>query len=306
MKTIHRWDPPARDSTIQRIATLVSVVVPFVGVIAAMVLTWGWGFAWQELILLVVMYLLTGFGVTVGFHRLFVHRSFNTVRPVKFMLGVLGSMSIQGPLLKWAAIHRRHHQHSDQEEDPHSPNCWGGGLRGIVVGLWHSHVGWMFKPNPPDLGRYVGDLQADPVAWTVHRYFGYWVILGLLVPTAIGAWLSGSWTGAGLGFIWGGLVRLFLVHHVTFSVNSVCHLWGRQPFDGKDHSRNNFLFGLLGLGEGWHNNHHAFPTSARHGLRWWEIDLSYLFIRALQLLGLAWDVRCPDHDAIANKLRRPA
>lgn len=283
----------------QQAVTATAVVLPFLGLLTAIGLWWGRGFTWTELSLFLGMYLATGLGVTVGYHRLFTHRSFETVRPIKFVLAVLGSMSIEGPLLRWAAVHRRHHQNSDGAEDPHSPNGFGGGVRGVLAGWWHAHIGWMFADPPPNLGRYVADLQADKLLRIISRLFPLWVVLGLMIPTILGALMTGTWTGAVLGFIWGGLVRTFFVHHATWSINSVCHLWGWRPFRTRDHSRNNLLFGVLGLGEGWHNNHHAFPSSARHGLKWWEFDLSYLVIRALELIGLAWRVRLP-----ANRLQK--
>jgi stearoyl-CoA desaturase (delta-9 desaturase) len=276
-----------------RLANLVAVVVPFAGLVAAGVLLWGWGFSWVQLGLLLGMYALTALGITVGFHRLFTHRSFETNRVVQVILAALGSMAVQGPLLKWVALHRRHHQHSDQPDDPHSPHLHGPGVLGLLRGLWHAHLGWVFKPDPADWPRYVKDLCQDGPLRLASALFPVWVALGLLLPTVLGGLLTGTWAGALLGLLWGGLARIFLVHHVTWSINSVCHLWGRQPFPAHDHSRNNCLFGILGLGEGWHNNHHAFPTSARHGLRWWQLDVSYWVIRALALLRLAWKVRLP-------------
>jgi stearoyl-CoA desaturase (delta-9 desaturase) len=267
--------------------------VPFLGLVAAVAFFWGRAFSWVELGLLLGMYGLTGLGITVGFHRLFTHRAFETNRVVQFLLAVLGSMAVQGPLLKWAALHRRHHQHSDQQEDPHSPHHQGGGLLGLLRGAWHAHLGWVFRPDPPNLSRYVKDLRGSALLRGVSALFPVWVVVGLLVPAVLGGLLTGTWTGALFGLVWGGLARIFLIHHVTWSVNSVCHLWGKQPFRSGDYSRNNVVFGVLALGEGWHNNHHAFPTSARHGLRWWQIDLSYWVIRALALLGLAWNVRLP-------------
>jgi stearoyl-CoA desaturase (delta-9 desaturase) len=289
----------ARSTPGQQIVTMVAVLVPFLGLIAAIIGLWGWAFTWVELLLLLVMYLATGLGITVGYHRLFAHRSFEAVRPVKFALAVLGAMSVQGPLLKWVAIHRRHHQHSDRAEDPHSPNRFGGGVRGVLVGFWHAQIGWMFTEDHPNLSRYVRDLQTDRLLRAVSRLFGVWVLLGLLIPTALGGLLMGTWTGALLGFLWGGLTRIFLVHHVTWSINSICHLWGRRPFRSQDQSRNNFICGVLALGEGWHNNHHAFPASARHGLRWWELDLSFIVIRFLELLGLAWRIKLPSPEKMA-------
>jgi len=276
-----------------RLITLVVIIAPFLGLLAGIVFLWDRGFSWVELGLLVGMYVLTGLGITVGFHRLFTHRAFETHGAVQFILAALGSMAVEAPLLKWVAVHRLHHRHSDREEDPHSPHYQGDGFLGLVRGAWHAHLGWVFKPETPNLDRYVRDLLQSRALRCAHALFPLWIVVSLLIPTVLGGVLTGSWMGAVFGLIWGGLVRIFLVHHVTWSVNSACHLWGRQPYRSSDHSRNNFLFGILALGEGWHNNHHAFPTSARHGLRWWEIDVSYLVIRALALVGLAWKVKLP-------------
>ena len=284
-----------------RLANLAGVVLPFAGLVAAAALLWGWGFGWVELGLLLGMYVLTALGITVGFHRLFTHRAFQTSRVVQFVLAALGSMAAQGPLLKWVAVHRRHHQHSDRPEDPHSPHGHGRGLFGLLRGLWHAHVGWLFRPEPVDLDRYAGDLRRDTPLRVASALFPVWLAVGLVLPAVLGGLLTGTWAGVLLGLLWGGLARIFLVHHVTWSVNSVCHLWGGQPYPDGDQSRNNVVFGVLALGEGWHNNHHAFPTSARHGLRWWQLDLSYLFIRSLALLRLAWDIRLPGKHALARQ-----
>jgi stearoyl-CoA desaturase (delta-9 desaturase) len=274
------------------------VIVPFLSLVAAIVLVWGWGFSWMELGLLLGMYLLTGLGITVGYHRLFTHRSFETSRVIQWILGMLGSMTAQGPLLKWVALHRRHHQYSDLQDDPHSPHHYGKGVLGLLRGFGHAHLGWLFRSDPVNLSHYVKDLRQSRCLRTLSALFPLWVLLGLLIPATLGL-LLGGWKGALLGLLWGGLVRIFLVHHVTWSVNSICHLWGQQPFQGHDHSKNNFVVGILALGEGWHNNHHAFPTSARHGLWWWQVDVSYWFIRVLAVLGLAWDVRLPAKAAFA-------
>jgi stearoyl-CoA desaturase (Delta-9 desaturase) len=279
------------------VANLLAVVLPFLGLGAAIVFFWGWGFHWADLGVLLGMYALTALGITVGFHRLFTHRSFETYPAIRLILGVLGSMALQGPLLKWVAYHRRHHEHSDESGDPHSPHLYGGGVSGLLRGLWHAHLGWVFQPDPPDLDRYVKDLRQSGLLRMVSALFPLWVALGLVLPAAMGGVISLSWMGVWTGLAWGGLVRIFLVHHVTWSVNSVCHLWGWRPYRTGDQSRNNFLFGVLALGEGWHNSHHAFPTSARHGLRWWQPDASYLVIRTLALLHLAWNVKVPSRQA---------
>jgi stearoyl-CoA desaturase (delta-9 desaturase) len=287
-----------------RLAALAAILLPLAGVAAAPVVVWGWGFGWTDLALLAGLYLLTGLGVTVGFHRLFVHRSFETSVWVKVPLAVLGSMAAQGSLFTWAAHHRRHHRHSDTPADPHSPHHHRGGARGVLGGFWHAHVGWAFRADPPHMERYIKDLAASRALRVTSRLFPLWVALGLALPAAIGGLVAGAWAGALTGLIWGGLVRVFLVHHVTWSVNSACHLWGRRPYKSGDESRNNAVLGVLALGEGWHNTHHAFPTSARHGLAWWEVDASYWVIRGLAAAGLAWNVKVPSR-AARERARRP-
>lgn len=292
-----------RLSTSMWLANLVAVVTPFAGLVTASVFLWGGAFNWVYLGLLLGMYALTAIGITVGFHRLFTHRAFETNRGIQCVLAVLGSMAAEGPLLKWVALHRRHHQHSDRSGDPHSPQLRSRGLLGVLSGFWHAHVGWVFRADPPNLSHYVKDLSQSRLLRTASALFPLWVALGLLIPAALGGLLTGMWKGVFLGLMWGGLARMFLVHHVTWSVNSICHLWGRRPFRTNDCSRNNFLFGVLALGEGWHNNHHAFPTSARHGLRWWQIDVSYWVIRVLALLGLAWKVVLPARKLVNDALK---
>ena len=287
------------------VTNIMAIVAPFAGLIVAMLLLWDWGFSWTALGVLLGMYVATAVGVTVGYHRLFTHRSFETRGFVKAILAVFGSMAAQGSVMKWVAVHRRHHQHSDERDDPHSPHLHGRGVLSVLRGLWHAHMGWLFRPDPPDLMHYVGDLKRSRIVRVVSALFPLWVVIGLVIPSALGGLIGWSWSGALLGFIWGGLVRIFLVHHVTWSVNSVCHLWGTRPFHTNDDSRNNPIFGFLALGEGWHNNHHAFPTSARHGLRWWQLDLSYLFIHALAMVKLAWNVRRPAAELVmARQLKR--
>lgn len=295
-------DHPQPASRAQRIVVFLLVVVPLLGCIAAAALLWGRGIGWLEVSLLLAMYLATGVGISVGFHRLFSHRAFETIAPIKLLLSVLGSMAAQGPMLTWVAVHRRHHQHSDKELDPHSPHRYGRGVLAVLAGFWHAHVGWMFEREPAGLARYVRDLSSDRWLRLSSNLFVLWVAIGLALPALIGGLVTHSWFGALLGFLWGGLVRVFIGHHLTWSINSVCHLWGERRFRGRDLSVNNAFFGVLGLGEGWHNNHHAFPASASHGLRWWEIDVGFLFIRTLRLLGLAWRVRVPTPQKIAQRI----
>jgi stearoyl-CoA desaturase (delta-9 desaturase) len=286
-----------------RIITMAAILLPLLGVVAAPFCLWGWGFHWTDLGLFLGMYFLTAIGITVGFHRLFVHRSFETYAGIKFLFAVLGSMTIQGSLFQWVATHRRHHQFSDTPDDPHSPHGGGGGLLGLIRGFWHSHIGWFFKADAPNLDKYVVDLRQSRSLRIANMLFPLWVVLGLVLPAVLGGVITMSWAGALTGLIWGGLVRIFLVHHVTWSVNSACHLWGLRLFESDDMSRDNVVFGILALGEGWHNTHHAFPTSARHGLHWWQIDISYNVIRMLEILRLAWNLKLPSHDA-REKARR--
>jgi stearoyl-CoA desaturase (delta-9 desaturase) len=286
-----------------RIINFVAVVLPFLGLVAAMVLLWGTAFSWVYLAMLVGGTILTGLGVTVGYHRLFTHRSFRTVRPVELGLAVLGSMAVQGPVVEWVATHRKHHQHSDGEADPHSPHGHDDTLFGFIRGFIHAHVGWLFDRKADDIDRYATDLYRDKGLVRTSNLFVLWVTLGLLIPAAIGGLVTMTWMGVLLGFLWGGLARVFVLHHITWSVNSVCHIWGAKHFASSDESRNNPVFGILTFGEGWHNNHHAFPTSARHGLLWWQFDLSYIVIRALGLLGLAKDIKLPTPERMKAKRR---
>ncbi len=288
----------------EKIATMAAVTLPFAALGVSIYLLWGVAFSWVYLALLVGMYVLTAIGITIGYHRLFTHRAFAAPKPVVAVLAILGSMAAEGSVLDWVAYHRRHHQHSDSADDPHSPHLHGEGAWAVFKGFWHAHMGWFFSQNPKGLDRYVGDLKTDPVIRFVSKTFFLWVAVGLLIPAVIGGLVTQSWMGVLLGMLWGGGVRLFLVHHVTWSINSVCHLWGSRPFKSQDESRNNAVFGILGLGEGWHNNHHAFPTSARHGLRWWEIDVSYWLIVAMSWVGLARQIRVPSAERMAEKRRR--
>lgn len=296
-------EPPERISMAVRTAVFAAILLPLLAVVTAPFLVWGWRFRWTDLGLLLGMYVLTALGITVGYHRLFVHRSFETNIVVKFIFAVLGSMAVQGPLLEWVGKHRRHHQHADKAGDPHSPHVHDNGVLGVMRGVWHAHIGWLFDPDPPDLDRYVQDLSRSPALRMASALFPVWVALGLLIPAAIGRLMRGTWAGVWTGLIWGGLVRIFLVHHVTWSVNSACHLWGLRPYRSNDESRNNAVFGVLAMGEGWHNTHHAFPTSARHGLRWWQIDVSYWVIWTLARLGLAWNVKLPTIQAQRQRRR---
>jgi stearoyl-CoA desaturase (delta-9 desaturase) len=273
----------------ERTANLAGVVVPFAGVIAAIVLLWNRAVDATDLAIMAAMYLVTAIGVTVGFHRLLTHRAFQTYPWLERTFAVMGSLSVQGSVMDWVADHRKHHAHTDVEGDPHSPHVGhGSGLRG----LWHAHVGWLLETQgQADWKKYAPELYEDPAMRTIGRRFPWLVLISLLVPTVAGFVLHGFTAGGALrGYIWGGLVRIFFVHHVTWSVNSVCHFFGSRRFDIDDHSTNVGWLAVLSLGESWHHNHHAFPRSAYHGLRPWEIDLSGLIISGLERVGLAWNV----------------
>jgi stearoyl-CoA desaturase (delta-9 desaturase) len=293
-------------SKLEQRITIAAVVTPFIGFLVAIYLLWGEGVTWADLGILAVMYLITGFGITTGYHRLLTHRSFETKEWVKVAFAIAGSMSVQGAPIHWVADHRKHHAFADEEGDPHSPHTHDHqGVKGLFVGIWHSHMGWLFsREDRASASRYARDLKNDPKIVWVDKHFFSWVLLGLAIPAAAGFVLSGftAW-GAFTGLIWGGLVRIFLQHHATWSVNSVCHIYGNKPFEIEDESTNNWGVAFVALGEGWHHNHHAFPTSARHGLTGRQIDPAYGVIKLLESVGLAWDVRVPTEAQMHAKLR---
>jgi stearoyl-CoA desaturase (delta-9 desaturase) len=278
-------------SKLEKYANLVAVIVPFAAVVVAIAFLPSTYVGPTDLVILAGMYLLSALGVTVGYHRLLTHRAFDTPRPVKYALAVMGQIAVQGPVVDWVADHRKHHAFTDEDGDPHSPHGHGGGLKGALHGLYHAHVGWLFvTQGRADRHRYARDLMDDPTMKRISKSFPLNALLGLLVPFALGLAITGRLSGGLTAFLWGGLVRVFLLHHVTWSINSVCHFFGRRRFAVDDHSTNVFWLALPSLGESWHHNHHAFPRSAKHGLRWWEIDLTGLVIAAMRRLGLARDV----------------
>jgi stearoyl-CoA desaturase (delta-9 desaturase) len=277
---------------VEKAANLGAVIVPFLATLTAIVLLWNSLVGAADLAIAAAMYLLTALGITVGFHRLLTHRSFQTSKPIEYAFAVLGSMAVQGPVISWVADHRKHHAHTDVEGDPHSPHVGhDGGVRGVLAGLWHAHSGWLMSTQGrADWKRYARDLYEDQGMRIIGRQFVPLVLLSLLLPALAGYLVSGSLAGAATGLLWGGLVRVFFVHHVTWSVNSVCHFVGTRRFDTDDRSTNVFWLALPSLGESWHHNHHAFPRSAVHGLRGWELDPSALVIGAMERLGLARNV----------------
>jgi stearoyl-CoA desaturase (Delta-9 desaturase) len=280
-------------SRIHKIGNLVGVAVPPLCVVVAIVLLWNRAIGPLELALMVSLYVITALGITLGFHRLFTHRAFEASRAFRAVVAVLGSMAVEGSVITWVADHRKHHAFTDIEGDPHSPHLAGPGFVGAIKGLWHAHIGWLFETvGTAERERFAPDLVKDRALQVVDKLFFLWVALGLAIPFALG-WIIGGGVGTALtALLWGGLVRVFLLHHVTWSINSVCHFFGRKRFDIEDESRNVFWLAPFSMGEAWHHNHHAFPTSAFHGLRLWEriADPTGLVIALLEKTGLVWNV----------------
>ncbi|MBI5310060.1 MAG: acyl-CoA desaturase [Actinobacteria bacterium] len=289
-----------------KIGTLAVVVIPFVAFLAAVVLLWEKWIHTHDLIVLLTMHVIAAFGITVGFHRLLTHRSFETKPWVRGLLTAAGSLAIEGRPTHWVADHRRHHAYSDEEGDPHSPHVGrGSGFWQAVKGAWHAHVGWMFAPGQTPVKRFAPDLLKDRAVMAVDRQFPWFIAIAIAIPAAIGFALTGTLLGALAGAFWGGAVRIFLTHHITWSVNSICHMFGRRPFVTSDLSTNNWILALPTMGEAWHHNHHAFPTSAFHGLRGWQkaMDPSGWVVLALEKTGLAWNVKRVSDEQMAAKTR---
>jgi stearoyl-CoA desaturase (Delta-9 desaturase) len=277
----------------ERNANLVAVFGPFVFLAAIAPLAWRSDIlGWSDIAIALVLYVISGLGVTVGFHRLLTHRAFQTHKWVEYAFAIIGSLAVQGRVIDWVADHRKHHAHTDDEGDPHSPHAGqGSGIRGALRGLYHAHVGWLFSEQGrarPD--KYARDLYEDRGMRRIHRNFQWIVLATFALPFLMGFALTQTLHGALTAMLWGGLVRVSMLHHVTWSINSVCHFFGRRRFATEDHSTNVFWLALPSFGESWHHNHHAFPRSAFHGLRPWEIDTSGLVVRGLRRLGLAWNV----------------
>ncbi len=282
---------PHPHSLAHQVTNVVAIVLPLAAFVLAAVLAWGRLVEWVDLAVLGVAYSVTCLGITVGFHRLLTHRSFKTHAGVRYGLAVLGTLAVEGSVIKWVADHRKHHAFTDQDGDPHSPHEGGDGVLGALRGLWHAHVGWLFNSvGQADKRRYAPDLLADPGLRRIDAAERPLILLSLVIPFMLGYLVKGTVTGALLTLVWGGLVRVFLLHHATFSINSICHYFGRRRFATEDRSTNVAWLSLATLGESWHNNHHAFPRSAFHGLRRRELDLGGVFIRTLERMGLAWQV----------------
>lgn len=289
---------------VEKVVNLGAVAVPFIATLLAVALLWNDVVSATDLVIAGVMYVVTALGITVGFHRMLTHRSFQTPKWLEYTFAVLGSMAVQGPVNSWVADHRKHHAHTDKEGDPHSPHVGhGDGVGGVLAGLWHAHTGWLLtEQGRADWKKYARDLDEDPGMRFISRHFVWLVAASLLVPAMLGLLLTGTVAGALTGLLWGGLVRIFYVHHITWSVNSVCHFLGRRRFEVDDESRNVFWLALPSLGEAWHHNHHAFPRSARHGLRRWELDPSAVVITGLERVGLARNVIRISEDRQHQKL----
>lgn len=272
----------------ERSANIAAVALPFVAFCAAVALLWGRGVDLADLTVMAVMYVLTALGITIGYHRLFTHNAFRARKPVQYALAVFGSMAVEGPLSDWVADHRKHHAHTDVEGDPHSPHVGEGSG---IAGLWHAHIGWLYRTQgQAPTKRYAPEIVEDRVLRLISRQFGTLVLLSLAIPFLAGLLIHGTLAGALLTLLWAGLVRIFLLHHVTWSINSVCHFFGRRRFDVDDHSTNVFWLAIPSLGESWHHNHHAFPRSASHGLRAWELDPSAAVIWVMERFGLVSEV----------------
>jgi len=284
----------------EQIMALGVILIPTFATILSIFWSWLYGIKIVDLEMFLGMYAITTIGITAGYHRLFTHRSFQTNKVIKVLLVIMGSMAVQGPILFWVATHRRHHLISDRPEDPHSPVREEKGFMSILKGFWHAHIGWMLNHEPENWVKYVPDLLRDKLVFQLNQWYFYWILLGLLIPAILDGLLTYSWQGLVSGLLWGGLVRIFIVHNVTWSINSLCHLFGFRAYETEDQSRNNMICGLLAFGEGWHNNHHAFPNSARHGLKWWQIDVTYYLIDALAKIGLAENVKLPNLNQIRN------
>jgi len=276
------------------------VFVPLAALLAAVPLAWGWGLSWVDIGLAALFYFVTCVGVTLGFHRYFTHRAFKADRPMRVALAIAGSLAFQGPIITWVADHRRHHAFTDKEGDPHSPWLFGTSPAAVVKGFWHSHFGWMLEHEVTNPARFAPDLLADPDIKRINRQFPLWSTLSLLAPAVLGGLLTWSWWGAVTALFWAGLVRIGVLHHVTWSVNSICHMIGTRPWTVRDRSTNFWPLAIATMGESWHNLHHADPTCARHGIGRGQIDVTARVIWIFEKLGWVREVRWPTPRRLAR------
>jgi stearoyl-CoA desaturase (Delta-9 desaturase) len=291
----------AEKGIVEQTTLYVFVIVPFLALAAVVPAVWGWGLSWTDVTLFVGFYFLTLLGVTVGYHRHFTHGSFKANKALRVALAAVGGMAVQGPVVQWVADHRRHHAFADREGDPHSPWRYGSGARNLAKGMWHAHLGWLFDRRQTNADRYAPDLVKDTAVRRTSRLFILWAFLTFALPTVIGGLVTMSWAGAWSAFFWAGLVRVALLHHVTWSINSVCHVVGNRPFTSRDRATNFWPLAILSGGESWHNLHHADPTCARHGVLRGQIDISARVIWVFEKLGWARDVKWPDPVRLAAK-----
>jgi len=290
-----------QQSRAEQITLGIFIGVPFLALLVAVPIAWGGWLGWLDIAIAVVMYAISGHGVTVGFHRYFTHRSFKANRAVKNALAISGSLAVEGPVIRWVADHRRHHKYSDKEGDPHSPWRYGETVPALMKGIFYAHMGWMFDVEQTDQRKYAPDLLKDPDLRRISKAFPSLVAVSLLLPPLLGGLISWSWQGALTAFFWGTIIRIGLLHHVTWSINSICHAIGERPFESRDKSGNVWWLAFLSMGESWHNLHHADPTCARHGVLKGQIDSTARVIWALEKLGWAWDVRWPSKERIDAK-----
>ncbi|WP_086845570.1 acyl-CoA desaturase [Amycolatopsis kentuckyensis] len=279
------------------------LLVPFLALAVAVPVFWGWGVSWLDLTIGGAFFVVSTLGVTVGYHRYFTHGSFRAKRALRIALAIAGGLAAQGPVIGWVADHRRHHAFSDRDGDPHSPWLFGTSPVALARGFWHAHMGWLFGRDKTNVERFAPDLAADRDLRVVDRLFPLWVVLSLLLPPLLGGLITLSWWGALTAFLWAGLARISFQHHVTWSVNSVCHMIGERPFASRDRSANFWPLAILSMGESWHNTHHADPTSARHGAQRGQIDISARVIWVFEKLGWAWNVRWPTAKRLAALAR---
>jgi stearoyl-CoA desaturase (Delta-9 desaturase) len=287
---------------LQRRITLLVTLLPLIAVFIAITRLWGGAISALDLTLFLSFYALTGIGITVGYHRLFTHRSFRAVKPVRIALAVLGGMAVEGSVVQWCATHRRHHAYADQFGDPHSPHlAQAAGFKGVLLGLWHAHSGWLFGDEMTNEKEYVPDLLADKAITRIGGIFPWLTVASFTLPPIIAFAVTQSFVAALTGFLWGSLVRIFLLHHVPWSINSICHFYGKEAYRARDESKNVWALSPISFGESWHNNHHAFQWSAKLGLRAWQIDFGWYVIRTLRALRLVRDVKVPTREQLEKR-----
>jgi len=289
---------------VQRRVTLLLTLLPPLAVITAIVSLWGTGITMTDFGITIGFYVFTGLGVTLGYHRLFTHRSFTAIKELRVMLAIAGSMAAEGSVISWVATHRRHHAYADDYGDPHSPHlAKAGGVRGVAIGIAHAHMGWLFSSEHSDQSVWAPDLLEDGAIRKVDSHFGTLTLATFLLPAVLGLAITGSWVGMLTAFLWGSLVRVFLLHHVTWSINSICHFYGREAYEARDESKNVWPLSIPSFGESWHNNHHAFPWSARLGLRSWQVDPGWYVLRALRFVHAARNLKVPTRAQMRAKLQ---